>query len=137
MSYSNKYTHPCWKCLNFVHVFLDTKGPLLCSVHLFNNLGEVRNAEVQNTRNLRTLCKTKKKETNGRPGKHNKGPKLDTSNFFGTMRLFSKYFLSPKGPLQFFLKFCSKLKFQKAQRVSIFTILKTLRFLSLRYGADF
>ena len=96
------------------------------------------------TRRFKTLeisepCAKQKKETNGRPGKHNKGPKLDISNFFfGTVRLFSKYFLSPKGPPSIFFKIiCSKLKFQKAQRVSIFTILKTWRFLSLRYSADF
>ena len=37
----------------------------------------------------------------------------------------------------FFLIFCNKLDFQKAQRVPPSTILKTLRFLSLGYGADF
>ena len=40
--------------------------------------------------------------------------------------------MSPKGPPSFFLIFCNKLEFQKA-----FYILKTLRFLSLRYSADF
>ena len=37
----------------------------------------------------------------------------------------------------FFLIFCNKLDFQKAQRVPPSTILKTLRFLSFGYGADF
>ena len=80
-------------------------------------------------------------------------------------RLFSNFFLSPKGPPSSFLIFYSKLKFQKAQRVSPFkffgtmrlaqnsyfsirvpkrvpkdppfTISKSLSFLSLRYGAFF
>ena len=39
-------------------------------------------------------------------------------------------------PLIFFI-FCNKLDFQKAERVHLFTILKTWRFLSLRYSADF
>ena len=50
---------------------------------------------------------------------------------------FSKFFCRQRVPLQVFLIFCSKLKFQKAQRVSPSTILKTLHFLSLRYSADF
>ena len=43
----------------------------------------------------------------------------------------------PKGRSFIFLIFCNKLDFQKAQRVPPSTILKTLRFLSLGYGADF
>ena len=39
--------------------------------------------------------------------------------------------------LHFFLIFCNKLDFQKAQKVSPSTILRTLRFSSLGYGADF
>ena len=42
------------------------------------------------------------------------GPPFD---FFGTVRIFP--ILSPKGPSSFLI-FCSKLKFQKAQRVSPF-----------------
>ena len=45
--------------------------------------------------------------------------------------------MSPKGRSFIFLIFCNKLDFQKAQRVPPSTILKTLRFLSLGYGADF
>ena len=66
--------------------------------------------------------------------------------------------MSPNGPLSFFLIFCNKLKFQKdqkvppftlfdiviffgmiifCQKISFFQFLKTLRFLSLRYSADF
>ena len=65
---------------------------------MFNNLGE-----VQNTRNLRTLCKTKRKETNGRPGKHNKGPKLDISNFFRHYETFFRIcFVTTKAPPSIF-----------------------------------
>ena len=45
--------------------------------------------------------------------------------------------MSPKGRSFIFLIFCNKLYFQKAQRVLPSTILKTLRFLSFGYGADF
>ena len=45
--------------------------------------------------------------------------------------------MSPKGRSFIFLIFCNKLDFQKAQRVPPSTILKTSRFLSLGYGADF
>ena len=45
--------------------------------------------------------------------------------------------MTPKGPPSFFLIFCNKLDFQKVERVPPCTILKTLRFLSLRYSADF
>ena len=55
--------------------------------------------------------------------------------FFGTLRLFSIFFCRQKVPPSSFLIFCSKLKFQTAQKV--FTILGTFRFLSLRYSADF
>ena len=41
-------------------------------------------------------------------------------NFFGTVRLFfSNFLLPPNGPPSSFLIFCSKLKFQKAQRVPL------------------
>ena len=42
------------------------------------------------------------------------------SIFFGTVRLFFRIFLLPKGPPFNFLIFCSKLKFQKARRVPPF-----------------
>ena len=45
--------------------------------------------------------------------------------------------MSPKGRSSIFLIFCNKLDFQKAQRVLLSTILQTLHFLSLGYGADF
>ena len=46
--------------------------------------------------------------------------------------------MSPKGRSFIFFDILEKkLDFQKAQRVPPSTILKTLRFLSLRYGADF
>ena len=48
------------------------------------------------TLEISALCKTKKKETNGRPGKHNKGPKLGISIFFGTMRHFFDFFVTGK-----------------------------------------
>ena len=41
-------------------------------------------------------------------------------NFFRHCAIFFRIFLSPKGPPSSFLLFCSKLKFQKAQRVSPF-----------------
>ena len=53
--------------------------------------------------------------------------------FFGK---FSKFFFVSEGSLLNFLIFCNKLDFQQAQRVPPSTILKTLRFLSLGYGAD-
>ena len=59
----------------------------------------------------------------------------DSFNFFSALCDFFRFFLSPKGPPSSFLIFCSKLKFQTAQKV--FTILGTFRFLSLRYSADF
>ena len=40
-------------------------------------------------------------------------------------------------PPSVFSIFCSKLDFQKARRVPLFTVVKNLRFLSLRYSADF
>ena len=49
--------------------------------------------------------------------------------FFSALCDFFSNFLSPKGPLSSFLRFCS--------RVPPFTILKTWRFLSFRYSADF
>ena len=78
-----------------------------------------------------------------------KKPKGPPFTFFGTMRLltillfrfleifkkFSKFFNVSE--LFIFLIFCNKLDFQKAQRVHPSTISKTLRFLSLGYGADF
>ena len=79
-----------------------------------------------------------------------KKPKEPPFTFFGTMRLlkilifhfwkilnFRNFSMSPKGRSFIFLIFCNKLDFQKAQRVTPSTILKTLRFLSLGYGADF
>ena len=51
-------------------------------------------------------------------------------------KFFRNFSMSPKGRSFIFLIFCNKLDFQKAQRIPS-TILKTLRFLSLGYGADF
>ena len=42
-----------------------------------------------------------------------------------------------KGSPSMFLIFCNKLYFQKVERDPPFTILKPLRFLSLRYSSDF
>ena len=56
-------------------------------------------------------------------------------NFFRHCSAFFRIFLSPKGPPSNFLIFCNKLDFQKVEIP--FTISKTLRFLSLRYSADF
>ena len=55
-------------------------------------------------------------------------------NFKNTFEIFQ---CIRKVAPSFFLIFCNKLDFQKAQRVHTSTILKTLRFLSLGYGADF
>ena len=70
-------------------------------------------------------------------------------------KFFGKFFYVPKGsPLQFFFIFCNQLEFHKAGRVltfqfwaldmaptlavlGLFSIFKTLRFLSLRYSAEF
>ena len=57
--------------------------------------------------------------------------------FLENFIIFSKFFDVSEGSLLHFLIFCNKLDFQKAQRVPPSTILKTLRFLSLGYGADF
>ena len=57
------------------------------------------------------------------------------SNFFSK---HFRFFLNvSKGPPSIFLIFCNKLDFQKVERVLPFTILKTLRFLRLRYSSDF
>ena len=55
--------------------------------------------------------------------------------FFSTIfsKIFSYIF---KCLPSIFLILCNKLDFQKVERVPPFTILKTLRFLSLRYSAD-
>ena len=59
-------------------------------------------------------------------------------SFFWKIKKNSKFFNVSEGSLlRFFLIFCNKLDFQKAQRVPPSTILRTLRFLSLGYGADF
>ena len=73
--------------------------------------------------------------------------------FFGRMRLFqNSYFLfffenflknfsnfskCLRRVPSFFSIFCNKLDFQKAERGPLFTILKPLGFLSLRYSANF
>ena len=57
--------------------------------------------------------------------------------FFFNFQFFSKLFNVSEGSLFHFLKCCNKLDFQKAQRVPPLVILKTLRFLSLGYGAYF
>ena len=49
-------------------------------------------------------------------------------NFFRhCATFFSNFLLSPNGPPSSFLIFCSKLKFQKAQRVSPFNFFGTMR----------
>ena len=57
-------------------------------------------------------------------------PKISTKKF-------SNFFKCLQRPSFIFLIFCNKLDFRKAEIVPPFTILKTLRFLSLRYSADF
>ena len=48
------------------------------------------------------LVQNKKKETNGCPGKHNKGPKLDISNFFWHYETFFRIFLLQQAPSSIF-----------------------------------
>ena len=55
---------------------------------------------------------------------------------FSALCDFSKFLLSPKGPPSLFWYFSTDWIFKTPKR-SPFTILKTLRFLSLRYSADF
>ena len=51
---------------------------------------------------------------------------------------FRKFFDKTEGsPVQFFSHFATNLSFKKVRRVPLFAIFKTLRFLSLRYSADF
>ena len=83
--------------------------------------------------------------------KFQKAQRVSPFKFFGTMRLskfsfffskistkkFSNFFKCLQRPSFIFLIFCNKLDFRKAEIVPPFTILKTLRFLSLRYSADF
>ena len=66
-----------------------------------------------------------------------KAHRVSPFEFFGTMRLFQNSKVSPKGSHFIFKIFCNNLDFQKAERVLPFTILQTLRFLNLRYSADF
>ena len=57
--------------------------------------------------------------------------------FFGTVRLFFEIFFVAKGsPFKFF-DILQQTRFSKSRKGPPFTILKTLRFLSLRYSADF
>ena len=62
----------------------------------------------------------------------------DTFQISNFLFIFPKIFKCPQrvNP-SIFLTFCNKLDCQKSQKVSLFTILKILRFLSLRYSADF
>ena len=50
---------------------------------------------------------------------------------------FRIFFCRQTVPPSSFLIFCSKLKFQKAQRVPLLQVQKLSAFLSLRYSADF
>ena len=64
------------------------------------------------------------------------------SDCFKILNFFPNFFLNrifsvAKVLPSIFLIFCNKLDFQKVEKVSPFTILKSLRFLSLRYSADF
>ena len=54
-----------------------------------------------------------------------------------TLKKKSKFYCLRRVPPSICLIFCNKLDFQKARRVTPFTGLKPLRFLSLRYSADF
>ena len=61
----------------------------------------------------------------------------DRSNF-SIFNLFENLFILWRVlPSVFFYFFCNRMEFKKAQWVHSFTILKTLRFLSLRYSANF
>ena len=83
----------------------------------------------RNTRMFKTLetsepC-AKQKETNGRPRKHNKGPKLHTSNFFRHYETFFRIFLlQQKLPLSIFDISSTSIFFQVR---SLFSYPKPLR----------
>ena len=67
-------------------------------------------------------------ETFGAFAKPDKFERSSISIFFRHYQFFSKTFLMSKGsPLHLFKIFCNKLEFQKAQRVSPFTFLGTMR----------
>ena len=57
-------------------------------------------------------------------------------NFLKSKNKIRKFFVSKGSPLQFGLISCNKLDFQKGRRSPPFTVLKILRFLSLRCSAD-
>ena len=64
-----------------------------------------------------------------------KGP---PSEFFSELcYYFFDFFLFPKGPPSSFSIFCSKLKFQKAQRVFLFTFLGSMRLLKTSHFCFF
>ena len=79
-----------------------------------------------------------------------KAQRVSPFMYFGTVRLFKilifcfffenlkkiEISLSSKDPPSIYLIFCNKLDFQKARRVPLLQVQK-LRFLSLRYSADF
>ena len=58
-------------------------------------------------------------------------------SFFWHCATFPNFFLSPKGPPSIFLIFYSKLKFQKAQRVSPFKFFGTMRLAQNSYSSIF
>ena len=66
-----------------------------------------------------------------------KEPKGPLFTFFGTMRLLKILIFRFFENFKIFSTFSTNWIFKKAQRVPPSTILKTLRFLSLGYGAEF
>ena len=92
-------------------------------VHLFNNL----NYGGSNHSNLRSASKTKRKnKTRPEPRKHTKDPPL-APLFFGTMRLFLKFFgLHQRVPPSFVSIFCNTMDVKKPQRVPPFTFFGTV-----------
>ena len=105
--------------------FLDTKGPLFCS---FVQHPQTSTTSNLNNSNLRSASKTKRKKQNRRPQpqKHTKDPTL-APLFFGTMRLFLKFFgLHQRVPPSFASIFCNTMDVKKSQRVPPFTFFGTV-----------
>ena len=91
------------------------------------------------------------------PRKHTNDPHFGyisvfNSDFLGTMRLiFESFLIAPTGPIFKFLRFCNKMDVKKPTGSPLYIfwqcdtahkhpehiLLKILRFLSLRYSADF
>ena len=106
--------------------FKRVKSTFLFICSTTSNLNNFKPQQLQTSTTPTSEARPKRKEKQNRrpqPRKHTKDPPI-APLFFGTMRLFETFCITPKGPPPFLSIFCNTMDVKKPQRVPPLYILR-------------